>query len=1668
MLRDFSDAAKQKLLNYVDEVTTNGTWNSVKDWFGDIGLNVQSWLGLLDIQRYADRIDLYHKKIFDKNDTTREQIEEIFSNVQAVDTRYISITGSQASCGSDIIKLINDLANTIDPNGGNMDMGKMKGVLDADVENIRNAKATVEKTIEEKMLGTEAEGCMNSEDPVNLSTGNFIYEHEDLKVAGEIPLSFHRYYNSKDSRTGVLGRCFLHNYQIALEKEADGTIGVRLADGQINYHDKKGQEYIARNTALEFLKETEQGYILVHPGQENISFDQEGKMLRKEDRNGRGISFFYCEDGKLKKAETDNGSSLTYCYNQMGQLEKVTDHTGRSVLLQYEEEKLKKVITASGAEYVYRYGENGRITEVENARHVTSVKNTYDRRFRIIHQQFPDGGMMEFAYDDKNRRVTLTERNGSKIIHVHDERYRNTETIYEDGTKEHYLYNEKNQCISKTDRLGRTTRMAYDNHGNLTQTVDALKRRVNYTYDADCHLISVSINGKERLKNHYDAKGNLIGTENLYGNRITVINNGAGRPETITYADGSVLEIGYDESGNIVQLKDVTGNVTTYGYDALNRVIETVDANRNVTRYTYDAADRVTTVTDAMGNQRAYTYNAGGKITAIRDFDGNTAEFIYNPLGKVETYTDKEGQQVHFTYDKMWNIRSVTAPDHGKQEYFYDDDNHLVKQILPMGGVVKYAYDAAGNRTEMTDPEGNTTRYFYDAVNRLTEVLEPDGARNVYEYDREGNLVRETNASGQTTSYTYDDLGRRTSVTNAAGATTSVLYNELGKAERICYPNGSSTVYEYEKGGRLKSVRYPDGAGEHYGYDARGNLTERTTTAGECYHYSYDCLARITSIENPAGGVAYFTYDALGRVTKAEDEKGNVTCYEYTPNGNLAKVTDAFGNENFYQYDAMGQLVQTSCTGANGEEPQNTVYTWDKEGHVTTVTDPLGDIERYTYDPAGKMRAKVDKDGYETTFHYGTNGQVEEICYADGRKVSLTYNAIRQLEEVKDWLGTTKIAMDEAGRIASVTDPYGKTVGYEWGSMGERAAVLYPDGKKTVYEYNEAMQMSAMKIFSGEMREKTIRYSYDEFGRLIGKQLPGGNYTDYRYNEAGKLEEILHKGADFTERCHYSYDVMGNKVMAEKERPGLPEDSGSFSYCYDALNHLTTVAQNGQTLRTYSYDAFGNRSSKTEYQTAGGLVTTYRYNTRNQLLQETNANGTKDYAYDHRGNLLSVTSGEEVLRAYGFDAANQMNSSMGMTDGQIKKAVYQYNGLGHRMEQSIAAGDAAPEQTIRYTLDLTRQYHNLLQKTENNVEQTYFWDGNVTGMEEEGREHFYFQDDLGSPMRLADEAGRSEETYGFDEFGNDIRTAKDIFKDFLLSFGFTGYQMDSAGGLYFAQARRYDAGVGRFVSEDFIKGHIAVPYTMNHYNYCWNRPMDLVDLNGMWPTAGVTSELFGTHEKAAEMDDSDPVHSVSDWCSKGDNLKSAGELGKYSLDWWVQYATNKNLKNTLKTSQTAEEMAALEGISLGRYRRTTRARITDGISEMESIGGKAKSASKFGKGDLLFIGIDVGVGIYDNYQSGASATEFVSDAAVDIVMSTTETLATTALASAASAALTGAIAGSACPGLGNLLGAVIGFGVGLFVTYVDSSDWDGNGKSLRDDVKDIVYGCIRGDNDEKE
>lgn len=548
MIRDFSNSAKKKLLEYVKDATETTLWRKIGDRIGDAGLQIQYWFGALSISKYNDNLDAYHKKIIDKNNTTSQRIEEIFTNVKNIDTRYQGGLQQNVNFSESVINFINDLANTIDPNGGNMDMQKMNAALAASLEKIQEAKLSREKAIEDSLLGTDPDAVETSIDPVNLSTGNFIYDFEDLAIDGEIPLSFHRYYNSKDSRISVLGKSFRHNYEIYLNVNDDGEVDIIMEDGQHKVFAVENGVYYGKNTATDFLTSDKQHFYLKDVDDNTYIFDKDKKLIRIENRNNLGISLTYDEDKLLIKVVNNYGDCLNYEYDEKTNLlARVFDHTGRDVVITYSDEKrIKTVCSALGKNISYEYASNGRIKDIVNSQKIHTVENIYDKKFRVIRQLFSDGGSMSFEYDDENHTVTQTERNGVQTIFVHDGQYRNTEIRYADGTVEKFVYNDKNQCIKYTDRLGRIQRMSYDNRGNLIQKIDALKRRLNMTYDASGRLLSMSINGIQKVKNDYDAKGNLVRTEDSTGNGVTVINDKHGRPIERQYPDGSRSAVTYD------------------------------------------------------------------------------------------------------------------------------------------------------------------------------------------------------------------------------------------------------------------------------------------------------------------------------------------------------------------------------------------------------------------------------------------------------------------------------------------------------------------------------------------------------------------------------------------------------------------------------------------------------------------------------------------------------------------------------------------------------------------------------------------------------------------------------------------------------------------------------------------------------------------------------------------------------------------------------------------------------------------------------------------------------------------------------------------------------------------------------------------------------------------
>lgn len=1116
------------------------------------------------------------------------------------------------------------------------------------------------------------------------------------------------------------------------------------------------------------------------------------------------------------------------------------DHTGRTVSFFYLEGNLSEVTNPEGDKVSYRYNEEGKLRAVKNPVGTLTVRNTYDEKGRVVSQRFPDKGEILYAYEKGNRTV-LTERNGSRITYIQDERCRNTDILYEDGTKEHFGYNERNQRILYVDRNGNATKMAYDDKGNLTQVINALGEKTSMTYNADNRLVSLKVNGKVKLHNRYDTAGNLVSSKGADGNGNTITYDRERRPICIEAADRSTIKVDYDERGNIKKIVDTYGAETGYEYDSLNRVIHSTDGNGNRTFFEYDAADRLRKVTNPIGDSRSYSYNASGKVIKVIDYDGYTVETQYNNLNRPETITDKEGNVTHYYYDKMWNVSRIRQADGGSINFLYDGNNCLREKQLPEGGCIQYTYDGNGNRTGVIDANGNHTNYDYDAMNRLVKMTDATGAETTYDYDEEGNITSITDAEGNMTLYTYDEMCRCTSKTDVMGNSTVYIYDEMGNIKSILYPNGG-IEYRCYKNGRLTEIKKADGRSIHYAYDGNGNCIEMVNSAGEKLTFTYDAMDRTHTITNPNGGVIRYAYDALGNVTKMTDECGNETCYTYTPNGNLASVTDALGNETHYSYDTMGRLIKTERIGEMRNdndsdrkvEIQTTLYDWNHEGLVTGITDPLGAVETLAYDKGGRVTDKWDRDGYHTRYSYDGRNLMTNIMYADGNKVSYSYNSLRNLEKIKDSTGTTQIVMDALGRALYITDSQEKTVGYEWGSMNEKTRLIYPDGKEAAYQYNEKGQLETLTTGKG-----IIYYAYDEMSRLKEKKFPNGITTEYEYNSIGRLERIYHTGKDFQEEYYYRYDAAGNKIEARKRRHGMAEDNGNFSFHYDALKRLTEVTKDGNLLRRYDYDVFGNRTVKEECR--GGILeqTFYRYNANNQLISQSNGDENRTYSYDKRGNLTTVNCGEQLLKIFTFDAANRMSSVTEIIDGMEKQAEYRYNGLGQRVSQIIHKPQN-PEKQIQYILDLTRPYRNLLmseecvQEREQEREQTFYWDGNVTAMEEAEKNSYYLQDDLGSPMQLMDEIGDIEETYGFDEFGMSLGRGGYV-EEQLQPFGFTGYQREAAGGLYFAQARRYDAQVGRFTSEDKVRGNIIAPYSLNHYGYCWNRPTDLVDLNGKFP-----------------------------------------------------------------------------------------------------------------------------------------------------------------------------------------------------------------------------------------
>lgn len=154
--------------------------------------------------------------------------------------------------------------------------------------------------------------------------------------------------------------------------------------------------------------------------------------------------------------------------------------------------------------------------------------------------------------------------------------------------------------------------------------------------------------------------------------------------------------------------------------------------------------------------------------------------------------------------------------------------------------------------------------------------------------------------------------------------------------------------------------------------------------------------------------------------------------------------------------------------------------------------------------------------------------------------------------------------------------------------------------------------------------------------------------TEQTYNAFGEIETFT---AKVNGTPVYSYTLAHDPLGRIKTKTETVQGTTTVhDYGYDLAGRLQTVKANGALLRTYAYDANGNRTHVNGIQTAthddqDRLLTdsgaTFEHGANGERKKKTQGNAVTEYSYDVFGNLKSATLPNAMRLSYLADGRNR-------------------------------------------------------------------------------------------------------------------------------------------------------------------------------------------------------------------------------------------------------------------------------------------------------------------------------------------------------------------------------------------------------------------------------------------
>ncbi len=1024
-------------------------------------------------------------------------------------------------------------------------------------------------------------------DPIDISSGAHLLNHQLLTLIGVINTNFSIHYNSLLLVEGVLGRGWGMSLAPNLELDAEGHATLHWtqnsqnrfflnAEGQYNSPDR-------RTVYGSLQKNLDNSFTLTNKNRSVLQFDPNGLLSSQQNTKGHSLNYSYDNQQRLKRViEPVTGHFLDFVYNSAGYLQSVSDALSRQVIFTYTDKDLTQITDADGNTTTYTYNDLGQVLTGEDHEGVVYFTNTYDADGRVKTQDDAIDGneITTISYDTTTEPgviiSTLKDREGKIGVwrHTAQKQLLSIEDKLGKITVAN-TYDDKGNLKTSTDANNHTTTREYDLVGNLEKIIDAEGNTTTLTYDDQRNLTSIKdAKGKTTIFT-YDASNNLKTITNSLGEVSTFTYNANNQLDKSTSPEGNVTRRVY-ENGLLKQLIDPEGNISSFSYDAAGRVDTITDAQGHVTKLGFDGNDRLISTTDALNQTVTQRYNSDGKVIESTDEKGQKTTFVYNGNGLLSESTDAKGNKTMYGYDGEDRLTSITDALNHKTTLVLDAKGRTKSIVDALGNTRTFEYDDADNIIKQIDGEGNTeARFTLDALDRVRKVTDALNRVNQVDYDELSRVTQSKDNLGRIQIYSYDLLDRLASVKDAIGGLSKQDYDKDGALKSLTDPNINTATIVRNKNSQPLS---------------------ETNAAGNQIQFAYNARSLIKQIINARGQTKDITYDVLGRLKTTTDPDGTISV-TYDKNGNVKTITED-GKTISRNYDELDRVTQYT-----NNRSESIGYVYDAVGNLKQLIYLDGKTVDYAYNAANLLSSVTDWAGRVTLYAYDANNRLKQTTRPNGSIQTRVYDVANQLKQIKDVAADGTIivqydlAYDAVGNIKSETAIPPQTA---------------PDlSEQTPMTYGLDNQL---KTYDGKAVD------FDDDGNMIKVPVTGHPVTDLIFDSRNRLTQA---------------GGITNRYDAENYRIATTDASGETRYTINPAELSQVVVKTdpdgSQTYYVYGLGLIGQEQA--------GIYRSYHYDLRGSTVALTDTSGVvvSRSSYDPFGQETSGSSFSTPFKYNGRD-----------------------------------------------------------------------------------------------------------------------------------------------------------------------------------------------------------------------------------------------------------------------------------------------------------------------------------------------------------------------------------------------------------------------------------------------